>query len=354
MKVLLIDDDRNSVEPLCDELKTNGYEICYYDFPTDIVELVERLLPDAIVLDLKAGKDAGGENLDNSTGIGMKEQIWEKRFIPLLVYSAFADNCNDAGHPFVGYIKKGMNSEQNATLWLNERKVAIQELSNLKVEISFIMNQVMKLVVEYFGSFSVDDSNIAMMKFLSMRRVAAFIDQYKTEPAMPAVSIYITPPICDHPRLADIIKNRETESIHLVLTPSCDLGSSGQSPKVDKVIVADCEEIDREVFERLSLSTKPEKLRKRLNDWSIDEYVALPSLGTKFKCLAANLKKVSQINIIEVCPGEQRKYDIIASIDSPYREKIAWSFIQQVGRPGVPNIDFDKMIDEIISIGNDS
>jgi hypothetical protein len=216
------------------------------------------------------------------------------------------------------------------------------------------MNQVMKSVVEYFGSEGIDNSNIDMLKLLSLRRVAAFIDQYETDTAMPAVSIYITPPIDDYPRLADIIKNRETGVIQLILTPSCDLGSSNHNPKVDKVIVANCEEITSNVKARLALSNDPKKLKKRLNDWSIGEYVAIPSLGTKFKCLVANLKKVTQIDINDICPGTQRKYDILASIDSPYREKIAWSFIQQVGRPGVPNLNFDNMINEIISTGKNS
>jgi CTP synthase len=47
--------------------------------------------------------------------------------------------------------------------------------------------------------------------------------------------------------------------------------------------------------------------------------------------------------------GDAAKYLRVASVDSPFREQIAWAFVQIAGRPAVPDRDLEGWIEEIKS-----
>ncbi|MFW5628645.1 MAG: hypothetical protein ACOCG6_05375 [Candidatus Cloacimonadaceae bacterium] len=350
MKILIIDDKESSVTALIRELKKSNYKYQYIDFPSDLMESISEHSPDALVLDLKASGDITGTDSSKFEGHDVFKNIWEHKFIPVLIYSAFADESNKIPHPFIGYIKKGRGSDVSAREWLDERREHIEGISSEVKNISSVMNDMIKSIYEYVGE-DIVDLDAETLKHLYRRRIAAIIDESTPKTKPPVSSIYITPPISDYLRLADILFDKTNEKYYLVLTPSCDLGAPNQSPKVTEVLVAHCKPYC-DVKDDLQMSkTKRSNILKKIKGWIIDEYFVLPFLGKKLPILFANLKQVTSINIKDIYNDQ---YEIIASIDSPFREKIAWEFVKQVGRTGLPEVCFEQLADDILSQGKDN
>ena len=61
--------------------------------------------------------------------------------------------------------------------------------------------------------------------------------------------------------------------------------------------------------------------------------------------MVANLKNLRLIPLKEI----PEKFDRVASIDSPFRELVAWSYLQIACRPGLPDRDFSTWAEEILS-----
>ena len=83
MRVLIIDDEPASVEPLRAELKDRGFSPLICDFEASEDSLRE-FRPAAVVLDLLKGEtEVAG---DTTYGV-----IWDTRFCPIVIYSATHD-----------------------------------------------------------------------------------------------------------------------------------------------------------------------------------------------------------------------------------------------------------------------
>ena len=65
--------------------------------------------------------------------------------------------------------------------------------------------------------------------------------------------------------------------------------------------------------------------------------------------MAANLKKLSLIRYADIATkkGEVKPFSRVASVDSPFRERLAWAYLQVAGRPGVPDVDREALADSI-------
>ncbi len=57
------------------------------------------------------------------------------------------------------------------------------------------------------------------------------------------------------------------------------------------------------------------------------------------------LKEIGTLN-------SDKKYLRVASIDSPFRELISWSYLQVAARPGLPDRNFESWIQEISDAWN--
>ena len=88
-------------------------------------------------------------------------------------------------------------------------------------------------------------------------------------------------------------------------------------------------------------------------------FVPLPSFYGKIPTMLANFRDLCLIPLGDVGElGTGRKYERIASIDSPFREMIAWVYSNFTGRPGLPDRNFDNWKKEFVasalSNGSDS
>lgn len=171
---------------------------------------------------------------------------------------------------------------------------------------------------------------------------------------------YIYPPVGEDILLGDILMKADSDqknpnNFRIVLTPSCDLVmSGGRKPKVTEILVACCCSIKAALtLINLAENTGVSKLRDRfssiLTQGYSDAMLPLPGLVGRIPCMAANLKNLELLTFEERVIGTREvKYERIASMDSPFRELVSWSYLQVAGRPGLPDRDFDKWTEEIL------
>ena len=62
--------------------------------------------------------------------------------------------------------------------------------------------------------------------------------------------------------------------------------------------------------------------------------------------MVADLRDLELISTQDI--GSHKPFRRVASLDSPFRELIAWAYLQTACRPGLPDRDFDSWRDEII------
>jgi hypothetical protein len=120
--------------------------------------------------------------------------------------------------------------------------------------------------------------------------------------------------------------------------------------KVNQVLVAKCVGVDRYLqAASLAANTREDRKRDKLESLlTLDQcggFLPLPEFPRAVPLMAAALRDLELLPLDEI----STKYRIIASIDSPFRERIAWAYLQVAGRPGVPDCDMTVLIQAIIN-----
>ena len=357
LKLLFVEDNQETIEPVLRFIKEKKENVCceISEFGT-AEERIKSFYPDIVILDLLEG----GTSPVNGEPEGLKthEFIWNQHFCPIVVFSALPEIYNDENepHPFVKTVQKESGSEQKVLEALDELQPQIDALKEAEKHIRHSFSRAMRDVAPY--AFEVlDDSEQRndMIKRSGRRRLAAQMDEISTDGTkLTGLEQYLHPPICEDIRLGDILKqeggaNEDPAAFCVVLTPSCDLVSSdGRSSKVRDVLVARCHSINDGLqltsWGTIRISRLRERLPGTLAQGYFETIVPFPSLKNRIPPMAANLRDLELIPIEKI----NTKFLRIASLDSPFRELIAWVYLQTAGRPGLPDRDIDAWRDEII------
>ena len=167
------------------------------------------------------------------------------------------------------------------------------------------------------------------------------------------------PTISGHLLTGDILRERaghpeDASHYAVVLTPSCDLVSDKErKPKVGKVLVAKCATVERLLEDlNLNVKTKRERCKERLLPMLRQGYgnscLPLPGLPGEFPAMAVDFRKLELIELGAIGDGD-KEYLRVASVDNPFRELVAWAYILNAARLGLPDRDFDSWVEEIIA-----
>lgn len=362
MKILFIEDDEASVYPARELLKADNHDCEIIDFD-NIADKISIFLPDIIVLDMMKGEatlDPKGEG-----GKSSFDKIWDNRFCPLIVYSADPDLIDDidpgkSSHPLVKKVTKGRDSEEVLQTKINEFKPCIDGMNGIIDNVNKVLHRTLRDVAPYIfargGVREVDTLILHMGK----RRIAALMDddtmfRSKLDP----LEQYICPPLADYPKMGDIIRGTKAdpelpESFRIILTPSCDLvKGGGRVQKVEKVLCARCESSDV-LFSKAQVKKDRERLARELSQGYIKEYLPIPEIPGMIPAMVANLKDMELIPYLSIGSGEASGLEFVrvASIDSPFREQIAWAYLNTGCRPGVPDRDCDCWADQYLNDGS--
>lgn len=356
LKLLFIEDQKESIKPVLDLIK--GQKEMHPEFSEfeDAEDKIDSHRPDIVILDILEGGDSA-----KPEGMKTFDFIRNKHFCPIVVYSAVPEKIDERyiQHPFVKSIQKGSDSPQEVMRVLKELYPQVQALREGENHIKHNFSCAMREVAPYaFDAFSDDNLRIETIKRSGRRRLAALMDEPLPDGTVLACwEQYLFPPVSDDILLGDVLRKKgssdeDPASFHVVLTPSCDLVNSGdRKSKVSRVLVARCCSM-KEGLEHTSLrNIKGSKLKDRLPSMMLtsgyfEALIPFPYLKGKIPTMVANLRDLDLIDIQDI--GLQRPFLRVASLDSPFRELIAWAYLQTACRPGLPDRNIAEWCQEII------
>lgn len=358
IRVFLVEDDEGAAETCQATIKSKFPQV-EVEVEGDFQKALDRVKSvgtDILVLDLYE------DPVNQPEGQPIWKQIWTTNFCPIIFHTAHErpeDPALPEDHPFVRFIQKGPGSDDQVARDVEHFLPHVSAIRSVIEEIGTVVQNVLKDVSpQIWKSQSTPQYDETLMRS-ARRRVAAMMDlkTLLTDKQMQNWEQYIVPPMTSHPLLGDLILIDQMEptqpaSYRLVLTPSCDMVSGRQ--KVKQVLVARCIEISHYVRSTGLLDSKDDTKQQRLPSFLTQDQcggcIPLPEYPDVVPLMAADLRDLELLPIEEIAGPQSStaKYRIVASIDSPFRERIAWAYLQLAGRPGVPDCDMQVFIDAII------
>ena len=351
MKLLLVEDNEETVKGICDYAYDNKWECQRTDFEkaTDQIAIFD---PDIIVMDWMF--DA--EEVDKGSYIF--DEVYHKRFIPIIIFSAVAETIelpeDVKDTPLIEILSKG--DEQNVIRCIEKWKPYIKAVNNLHLELNKSLLSSVQAIDNFLkmDTYPGDD----VIKYMLNKRTTYYFDKDYIGSVPPAWIQYEYPPVQEALLVADILRcisdENDMEEVGrpeeycVVLTPSCDMARA----KAGQVIlVAECQEANR--FSKDAVLSKKEQKGEELYDKKKDNLVralhtgynaakvALPELPNKIPYMTIDLKRIKQLSIGEIAASEKKidktaKYYRVASVNSPFREQIVWAHMINSCRPGMP------------------
>lgn len=366
LKLLFIEDEPSAVDPIVNLLKREQADTqCEVSSFADAEKRIVSLRPDIVILDLLVG---GASPEPEPEGLKTRNFIWDQHFCPLVIYSARPDIHDDKydPHPFVKSIQKGKDSPRKVLDALGELRPQVEALTEAEDHVKDSFSRAMRDVAPYaFEAFTDAAQRRETIKRSGRRRLAALMDGLsRDETRLASWEQYLCPPVSPDTKLGDVLRKADGKyddppSFRVVLTPSCDLvASNGRKPKVANVLVAGCCSMKSGLDLTSLRGTGVPKLKDRLSGTMLtpgyfEAVIPFPRLKGRIPTMAANLRDLQFIPVGDIGISE-KPFHRIASIDSPFRELVAWAYLHTACRPGLPDRDFDAWRDEIIAIlGNE-
>lgn len=363
LKVLIVEDIDHAAQRLERTLRQSFGEIDVQveaDFDRALAVVQPPRSFEAVILDLFLGDPANGDN----EGQKVWERIWAKKLIPVIVHTGGECELDPPipdDNPFIKCFKKGKDSDLMVADHLQSLKPHILALRQVEDEFNQAIHAVLAGTGPLIWRVTEADENLRSQLLVrnARRRLAAMMDSnvLSTDEQMLSWEQYVYPPFGESLLMGDVVrvtesKTNDVTAYRLVLTPSCDTQVNKKTGKckVDAALVAKCTDIGEYLrVAQINLKNIDEKLPRMLTEAQQSGYVPLPELNSVLPCMAANLKNLELIPIeqVDTTSGGGKKFARIVSVDSPFREHIAWAYLQIAGRPGVPDRNYAKWTQEI-------
>jgi len=350
LKILAVEDEPLSVETIRKELVSLGYDWTICNFSEAQAKIAE-ISPDIIILDLILQTESKGE--PKAVGVDLfANYIWKEKFCPVAVYSAQPQEL-ECKHPFVGNVSKGMGSEKELIKVIKNFIPHIELLrkveENVRQSFALAMRNVAPLA---FSATSDSVKQTELIDRSGRRYLAAYMDE-SVHGCLFCWEQYILPPISKDVLLGDIIMENgmakdDPASFRVVLTPSCDMVKTHGRTPTQKVLVAQCCNPKHGKQKAPSAFKDKEALVGVLNQGYTQRILFLPAYPDNIPLMVADLKQLDFVSIDNIANDNSKKYMRVASIDSPYRELVAWAYLQVSCRPGLPERDCSLLAQEIL------
>ena len=364
LNVLMIEDDpdlADTVKELAEERLSPVEFSIEKDF-NRAIDSLSRTKPDVVILDLALDES----HRTQFPGSGIWEEVWARRFCPIVVYTARAESVEDqlpSDHPFVRLVAKGPDTDEEVIGIVGGFSSHVQGIHAVEDRILQTLQQVLKDVsVHVFAGETDEDVRRDMLMRAARRRIAAVLDHdvIAEDRQLANWEKYIIPPLEPDLMMADLIRERakpptDPTAYRVIITPTCDMVRS-QGPKVHSALVAGC--CDWKVFftkgANLAPNTGASKLKGKLpallNECYADGYLLLPEYPKVFPSMTVNLRDLALVALENIGdPADEDKgFERVASIDSPFREQVAWNYLQVTGRPGAPPCDNQGWVEMVV------
>jgi CheY-like chemotaxis protein len=362
--VLIIEDDEIFAGGLKNKLEESSYGVEIKDFSDGLKE-IENINPDVVVLDVFQGEVQNG----NKSGMEISTYIWERMFVPLIFASAasFEIEKNLEEHPLIRRIQKTSTAFKDIVDLVTDLMPFGTGIKEIRAGLCYDAEQTTQKALTETTPHTLKgitttpaDECLALIKSTARRRLSVIMRQKSEEErsCLFAWEQYIyPPPDSSHFLTGDILVSssgdrNKPEAFRVALSPSCDLAN----PRIDCVLVGKCVSIE-EFCSKNGISPKEskkkeaqEKLKSMLTQAQSSGYQILPSYSNLIPVMALSLRnlelfKISNMTKAKSATGED--FERLASMDNPFREQLAWAYLQIAGRPGVPDRNLEIWIEEI-------
>jgi len=350
-RILVIDDD----EAVLESLKltfAEAFPDIKFEFEPNFdtgVQKVSSLRPDAVVLDLR--KEPVPSNLPGQLAW---QAIWASRFCPVVVYTAGDGDIDPPipnNHPFVKLVIKTRVAEAQLVETLKGFIPCVEAIEKLRSELDLVIHQVLR---DTAGKGVIDPTSRDHLLHAGRRRIAASMDDPTLTGRREMISWeqYLIPAIGNDPLTADLLmklggNKNDPADYRLLLTPSCDTARGG---KVKTVLVAKCypskvmmDKLKSALKEKDVAKLQDHVMRLVLSQGVWNGWLPLPAFVGVVPGMVAFLKDLEVISLESIGCVDPAKlcFQRIASIDSPFREQVAWAYLTTSGRPGMPERELE-------------
>ncbi len=356
--VLIIDDveDDATVIALAIEKGIQGVT-CRMEADFDkAIEIIAEFRPDAVVLDLMQG-------IESTCFPGQRtwKSVWDDNFCPIVIHSGSEADLTPpvpASHPFVKRINKGYGKVDEVVAALKDFRPAVEAIRSLRTEVNAVIHKVLR---DTAGSGAIPTNDTAHLLHAGRRRIAASMDDPTLigQHELTCWEQYLIPAIGNDPLTGDVLVKRggakdDPTNYRLLLTPSCDTARRG---KVKTVLVAKCypssvmiEKLKSALKEKDSAKLQEHVMRLVLSQGAWNGWLPLPACGA-VPGMVASLKDLDVIPLKSIgCTDDTKPcFERVASIDSPFREQIAWAYLTTAGRPGMPERALQPWAAELVN-----
>lgn len=338
MKIFLVEDKLEDIQGILDYCEENNHytEVCQFD---NTISRLESFDPDLIILDLQ-------NNTEEYDGRIALDHLWKFNFRPTCVFSGqIVESLVDEEYyksPLVSFIPKG--NEKPVLEYIEEISSFAECVSDMRRKTNNAMRKSFDFL-ELAKQDEIHDSRVLSALFGS--RIKAYFDEQIPEAGMPVWSQYIYPAISSDFSTGDIVIKKtdsgsNPENYRIIISQSCDL----KQEYIKDVLVAKCFSINKVLIEESDGTRRrrqDDELIRILNAGYINKWIPFPGIKEIMPDLAVNLKKLELINLREF----KSEYKIVASLSSPYKERLVWAYMQNACRPGVPDLAVEKWIENM-------
>lgn len=360
MKALFVDENTQQTLGAKKTLERNAWECVQCSF-SEAIETFRLHAPDLLILDLMNGGNS--DDPEGSAGNEIFNSLLGETFCPIIVYSAnppLLQDC-EGPSPLMERVKKGRGAPKRIEEAATRLIPAISAVAAVRKGINAALDSSLRqFLPTYFrkGAPVSVTGDARTYAYLARRRVAALLDDMAADgEKLQAWEQYLYPAFGHYPLLGDLIRSDASDAVNpasyrLVLTPSCDMDASGErKPKVSRILVAKCETVAGVITEGLREPASKNKAEKAERQLSIalteglgESAIPLPGIPGVFPDMCANLKALELLDystdgssISGRSGGRAVPYCRIASVDSPFREQVAWNYQRIACRPGMPD-----------------
>lgn len=383
-RILVVDDQPQQLDDIERELAeqlnpqdgdTFDYEVTTLSEFSDSLDLLERERYDLVILDIRRDAVAGDIG-DPTAGIDLYQQIKERRFVPVIFFTAVPNYVDDDSlvEPFVAVVSKDRLSDLPSVV----RKMLTSGLPSL---VRALESEVTSVTRTFLGEFAaqnwtvLDGGEVGELAHLLMARLAYSLKEDSPHRLMAQLTgnapsaasngqedfahpgrWYIYPPlIADHLASGAVIcietdADEDRVGWWLVITPACDIAQG----KAEYLLMAKATELRlvpkySEWGESKAKRSDTERLMKgNLPRYHfLPAFMAVPNLVVDFQNVWA--ARTAGIDTLTLSPSV--KYKVMALLDSPFVEAVLTRYSHYRGRIGTPDLDAKGLLDRLNSEG---
>lgn len=364
----------SQVEKVCADLVAPNLaetEVCQ-KFKDAIPRLDSRRY-DVLVIDLKDDSSELPED-ENLPGLEVFAAVKERRFVPVVFYTALPKHVRPMQNAFVRVVEKGpgvaqlraeiagifatglpalsrhLEDEQRGYMWdfvsthWREMEEAHDRVDLVYLLARRLARSLQRDAVRKFLNNGSVPGHVAKSTPSDETAPNGSSSEEQDADVVHPIELYIHPGDPEHRFACDIVKEATTNQHWMILTPSCDF----EQNNADHVLLAKCELLSarKEYNKWAGKLDKPDlnvtdKFTRLVQDRQLERFKFLPS--TFF--LPNLLVDFQQLRSVPI--GQLTNFTPIASLDSPFAEATLARFARYFGRLGTPDLDAVTVLDRL-------